>query len=264
MTAHPWHKLIVAQFRFTVLWRLPRASIAHKSPQFDVARKLLVQFLILLETKNDISDHGREREVAMERCISESDNKYNSKVNCSGKIKKDGRGSVSRNRGGQGFSLVEQLLSLLIVAFAAVLLIRMNAANAVISQHSARRMSAVRLGSELSAWIQRGGHAPLGTPIEQALDQLQTASVTSDTSTMCCPPDGCDAGSSAWWYLALWRSRLIRSIPDARVMICAGEANGPSVTDWSCESRGSVLLLKLGWPMTVAMPSIVMPLGSVR
>ena len=199
-----------------------------------------------------------ERHVSEGRINSEGRNNVNSRIN-----------SISSNRARkyldtQGFSLVEQLLSLLIVALAAVLLIRMSAANAIVSQQSARRMSVVRLGSELSAWVQRGGHLALGTSIDQALEDLRTASVSADPSTVCCPPDGCDARSSAWQYLALWNSRLIRSIPDARLMICFGETSTLTIPDWSCESQGSVLLIKLGWPVTAATPSIVMPLGSIR
>ena len=192
----------------------------------------------------------------MERYVSESRNNVNSR------IKGNGGGRARRYLGTQGFSLVEQLISLLIVALAAVLLIRMSAANAIVSQQSARRMSAVRLGSEFSAWVQRGGHLALGTSIDQALDDLRTASVNADPSTMCCPPDGCDARSSAWQYLALWQTRLSRSIPDARMMVCGGEMDALSAPDWSCGSQGSVLLMKLGWPVTAAMPSIIMPLGA--
>ena len=199
-----------------------------------------------------------ERQVSESRINSEGRNNVNSRINS------NGRNRARRYLDTHGFSLVEQLLSLLIVALAAVLLIRMSAANAIVSQQSARRMSAVRLGSELSAWVQRGGHLALGTSIDQALDDLRTTSVNADPSSMCCPPDGCDARSSAWQYLALWQSRLSRSIPDARLMICFGETDALSVLDWSCGSQGSVLLMKLGWPVTAATPSIVMPLGSIR
>ncbi len=194
----------------------------------------------------------------MERYVSESRNNVNSR------IKGNGSSRARRYLDTQGFSLVEQLFSLLIVALAAVLLIRMSAANAIASQQSARRMSAVRLGSELSAWVQRGGHLALDTSIDQALDDLRTASVNPDTSTVCCPPDGCDARISAWQYLSLWHSRLTRSIPDTRLMICLGETSTLTILDWSCESQGSVLIMKLGWPVTAAMPSIVMPLGSIK
>jgi Tfp pilus assembly protein PilV len=195
-------------------------------------------------------------EVAMERYVSES------RINVNSRIKGNSGDGARRYLGTQGFSLVEQLLSLLIVALAAVLLIRMSAANAIVSQQSARRMSAVRLGSELSAWVQRGGHLALGTSIDQALDDLRTVSVNADLSSMCCPPDGCDARSSAWQYLALWQTRLSRSIPDARLMICFGETDVLSMLDWSCGSQGSVLLMKLGWPRGVSIPSMVMPLGT--
>jgi Tfp pilus assembly protein PilV len=203
-------------------------------------------------------------EVVMERQVSESRINSEGRNNVNSRIISNGRNKARRYLDTHGFSLVEQLLSLLIVALAAVLLIRMSAANAIVSQQSARRMSAVRLGSELSAWVQRGGHLALGTSIDQALDDLRTASVNADPSSMCCPPDGCDARSSAWQYLALWQSRLSRSIPDARLMICFGETDALSVLDWSCGSQGSVLLMKLGWPVTAATPSIVMPIGSIR
>jgi Tfp pilus assembly protein PilV len=203
-------------------------------------------------------------EVVMERQVSESRINSEGRNNVNSRINSNGRNRARRYLDTHGFSLVEQLLSLLIVALAAVLLIRMSAANAIVSQQSARRMSAVRLGSELSAWVQRGGHLALGTSIDQALDDLRTTSVNADPSSMCCPPEGCDARSSAWEYLALWQSRLSRSIPDARLMICFGETDALSVLDWSCGSQGSVLLMKLGWPVTAATPSIVMPLGSIR
>ena len=200
----------------------------------------------------------------MERYFSASRVKGEGRFNGNGRIKSNDRGRARRYLYTQGFSLIEQLLSLLIVALTAVLLIRMSAANAIVSQQSARRMSAVRLGSELSAWVQRGGHLALGTPIDKALDQLLTDSVNADASAMCCPPEGCDARSSAWQYLALWQSRFMRSIPDARLMICVGETDALSAPNWLCGSQGSVLLMKLGWPVTEAIPSIVMPLGSTR
>jgi Tfp pilus assembly protein PilV len=205
-----------------------------------------------------------ERNVCASRIKGESRININSKIKSVGRTKGEGVGGARSCRGAQGFSLIEQLLSLLIVALTAVLLIRMSAANAIVSQQSARRMSAVRLGSELSAWVQRGGHLALGTPIDKALDQLLTDSVNADASAMCCPPEGCDARSSAWQYLALWQSRLMRSIPDARLMICVGETDALSAPNWLCGSQGSVLLMKLGWPVTEAIPSIVMPLGSTR
>ena len=198
------------------------------------------------------------RHVCESRINSESRNSVN------GRINSNGRNRARRYLDTHGFSLVEQLLSLLIVALAAVLLIRMSAANAIVSQQSARRMSAVRLGSELSAWVQRGGHLALGTSIDQALDDLRTDSVNADTPPVCCPPDGCDARGSAWQYLALWQTRLSRSIPDARLMICLGETYMLTISDWSCGSQGSVLLMKLGWPTAAAAPSILMPLGSIR
>lgn len=203
-----------------------------------------------------MADYRGDLEVVIVRYVS------NRKIQSNSRFKRNGRISARRYLSIQGFSLVEQLISLMIVALSAVLLIKVSAANTIVSQQSARRMSAARLGSELSTWVQRGGHLALGTPFDQALDQLHSASVSATTSMSCCPPDGCDASSSAWQYLALWQTRMSHSIPDARLMICFGEIDTLSIPDWSCESQGSVLLMKLGWPTTAATPSIILPLSA--
>lgn len=172
--------------------------------------------------------------------------------------------SVVGGRSRKGFSLVEQLFSLLIIAIAAVLLIRTSTANAIVSQQSARRMSVVRLSSELSAWFQRGGHQALGVPIDDALHQLQNGTVTPGSSLRCCPPDGCDASASAWHYLTLWHSRLLHFAPDVQVMTCVGEPGISSQPYWYCSPQGRVLLMRFDWPTAKTVPSIVIPLVAVQ
>jgi len=159
-----------------------------------------------------------------------------------------------------GFSLVEQLISLLMVTLAAVLIIQASAANTMVIQRATRKASAVRLGSELAAWVERGGHLALGMPLDQALTQL-VASDAVDESEPCCSDDGCDASASAWRYLALWHHRFKRDLPDARWVMCAADPSALSDTDWDCGAEGKLWLLKLGWPVNGNTPVVVLPLG---
>ena len=159
-----------------------------------------------------------------------------------------------------GFSLVEQLISLLIVALAAVLIIQTSAANTIVVQRATRKASAVRLGSELAAWVERGGHLALGMPLDQALNRLG-ASEPIDESEPCCSADGCDASASAWRYLALWHDRFKRDLPDTRWVMCQTDSGALSDTRWDCGAEGKLWLLKLGWPVNGNAPVVVLPLG---
>lgn len=157
-----------------------------------------------------------------------------------------------------GFSVVEQMVALLMVALTALLLIRSNTANSIIFQNASRRASAVRLASEFSAWVRRGGHLGLGMPLEQALKQSSSTNVQYNT---CCVAFSCDKSAIAWQYLTAWQRRLRQVIPDARVMVCLGDVNSSATTDWTCATHGSALLMKLGWPITAPAPALVIPIG---
>ena len=163
-----------------------------------------------------------------------------------------------------GFSLVETLVSLLMVTLAAMLVIRMSAANEIVSQQSSKKASAFRLGSELADWVQRGGHLALGVPLEQALTELANSSTVNRQSIPCCVAADCDASASAWYYLALWRDRLQQAIPDNRWALCEGEIDTLDDLDWACAREGSVLLMKLGWPAKANKAGAVIPLGAAR
>lgn len=170
----------------------------------------------------------------------------------------------------RGFSLVEAMISLLIVALAAGLLVRTSAANGVVSQQATRRASAVRLGSELSAWVQRGGHLALGMPLDQALELLSAQPPSQLLESTCCSPDACDSNASAWQYLALWFERFNHAMPDTRWVICSADmntldsVNASEPSGWSCGATGSVLLMKLGWATSRGAPAMVIPLGMVQ
>ncbi len=157
-----------------------------------------------------------------------------------------------------GFSVVEQMVALLMVAMTALLLIRSNTTNSIIFQNASRRASAVRLASEFSAWVRRGGHLGLGIPLEQALKQSSSTTVVSNA---CCVESSCDKAASAWHYLTAWQWRLRQVMPDARVMVCLGDVNSIAMTDWTCATHGSALLMKLGWPVTAPAPALVIPIG---
>jgi hypothetical protein len=168
-------------------------------------------------------------------------------------------GEIRRSLSTKGFSLVEQIIALLMVAMTAVMLVRASTTNAIIFEQASRQASAARLVSEFSAWVRRGGHLALGMPLDQALAQ---SSGTGTTSNACCLHLSCDHAASAWHYLTLWRARLRQVMPNVRVMICLGDADSGAATGWACDTYGRTLLMKLGWPVTTQAPALVMPIGA--
>jgi type IV pilus assembly protein PilV len=141
----------------------------------------------------------------------------------------------------RGFSLVETLIALLIVSLAAMLMVRSSAANAIALAHSMKRVSAVRLASEFSAWVYRDGPVALGMPLDDAMAEANAQAID-------CHEGHCTAEQGAWHYLSRWRERLLLEIPDARVLICVDDAPSVSGAGWSCHPDGATWVMKLGWP----------------
>ena len=153
-----------------------------------------------------------------------------------------------------GFSLAETLIALLMLSLAAMLMLRASAANALVMAQTMRAASAVRLASEFSAWVSRGGHTVLGMPLDEALAH-------SEAHATACDDGGCSAEDGAWHYLSRWRERVFETIPDAQIVICADTAPADKPTAWGCDADGSAWVMKLGWRSgSVVVPAIVVEL----
>lgn len=153
-----------------------------------------------------------------------------------------------------GFSLAETLVALLLVSLAAMLQVRVSAANATALAQTIKQASAIRLASEFSAWTHRGGHRALGLSLDQAIEE-STVHLTS------CYED-CSARQSAWHFLSHWRERLAIEIPDARVSICVDQSAALMPASWPCDPRGDAWVMKLAWPpASESAPAIAVELG---
>lgn len=139
-----------------------------------------------------------------------------------------------------GFTLVEALMAILMLAMAAMLLTRISATNAAMHARSGAQSAGIRLGSELAEWVRRGGYQALGTPLPQAMRLADSRSGTD------CYAGGCNAEQAAWHYLAHWQERVRRGLPDAKWLICADQALPDASAGWTCASDGATWVLKIG------------------
>lgn len=149
-------------------------------------------------------------------------------------------GAMMRNRmcGGVIFQVA---ISMLFVAFAAHYLALSRIHDAQVSAQSAARAAAAELAIELSEWTLRRGPQRLGLPVTDLL----TGPVDQAAS---CFEGTCTGEQGARHFLAHWRKRLQRAIPEARASICVDRVPTSFGATWQCDPGGPVSVLKLGWP----------------
>lgn len=157
-----------------------------------------------------------------------------------------------------GFALPETAAALLIVAIAAVLVVRTSGANAVARAHAAARSSAAGLAAELSEWTRRGGEASLAEPLAPWIAGAVEPALP-------CHEGDCDAAEGARHYLSVWRRRLRQAVPGVRAEICIDASPGNDRVVWECDPAGRVSVLKLGWPPAAGArdfpPALAVELG---
>ncbi|WP_394787634.1 type IV pilus modification protein PilV [Rhodoferax sp.] len=166
-------------------------------------------------------------------------------------IKSDGsRIAVLRAK---GFSLLEVLISIIILSFGLLGMVGLQA-TALQSNREARLQStAATLAREL-AEMMRGNKAasqlPTGNPY---LQDFTTAAPTTEahcldvsSSTNC----GTDTTAVANSELTEWLARVSTELPGARVNICVDAApfDSNGIPQWSCTAgTGATTVIKIGW-----------------
>lgn len=145
-----------------------------------------------------------------------------------------------------GFSLLEVLIAMAVLAMAMINLARLEAA----TSHSARQASALehaqQLAAELAEWIRAG------LPDTTLLAVIAGPDVPPVVS---CYRQTCTPQELAHFDWHEWRQRLLRIVPAARISVC--RSNALAQLDWQCTADTDLtapLLIRIGWP-TTAMPA---------
>jgi type IV pilus assembly protein PilV len=130
----------------------------------------------------------------------------------------------------RGFTLVEVLAAIFILALAASGVAAMQLHALRTAQHSAYQSAALQLAIELAEMLR--------ADIQPAPEQFEYESIA--TQPVACARTDCD--------LAAWKQRLADALPRARVVVCTDSAPVRNETlRWSCNGAGGPLLIKIGW-----------------
>ena len=160
-----------------------------------------------------------------------------------------------------GFSLLEILISIVILSVGLLGVVGLQAAALKANREALHQSSASRYGREISEMM-KGNRAiaslttatdnPYLVSYDSASDNLNT---TASQTTNCLTDDCYTATGTAAqqvvaeWQVRDWMYRLNHELPGSRVVICFDESpyTNTGIPEWDCSDSGTVAVIKIGW-----------------
>lgn len=153
----------------------------------------------------------------------------------------------------QGFSLMEVLVSIVVLSFGLLGMVGMQAAALQSNREARLQSSAARYARELAEMMR--GNRETGILRTAATNPYLgdfTAS-TIPTTTANCYTNAVICNSPkkiGEWEMREWLTRLNNDLPGARVVICFDSLPFVPATGlprWACNDTGDVAMVKIGW-----------------
>jgi len=160
---------------------------------------------------------------------------------------------ASKKHFSTGFSLVEVLVSVVVLGVGLLGAMSLLLASARTSSEAATFTAAVNLVRDLSekarmnhAIAQRNdasnGYLVEGWTEGAAPGSMGLSCIASNVA--------CDAAQLAAWDMREWQLRVAAALPDARASVCFDESpwsDAAGAYTWGCSGTGRSLVVKLGW-----------------
>lgn len=159
-----------------------------------------------------------------------------------------------------GFSLVEVLVSVVVLSVGLLGAMSLMLASARTSNEAATFTAAVNLVRDLSEKARMNkGIAAKNDAANAYLDERWTEGAGEEGAVPSCAASGtpCNAAQLAAWDMREWKQRIAVALPDARVSVCFDETPWNAATgayDWACSHAGRSVVVKLGWTPRGAPP----------
>lgn len=164
------------------------------------------------------------------------------------------RPSARRLAPEQGFSLVEVLISIVVLSFGLLGMVGLQAAS-IKANHEARLQSVGTTFAKELAELMRGNviEASKPTATNPYLVDLSGTAMAPATTSYCLTVGNSCATTAALANAELtdWLARVSRELPGARVRVCYDSApfDGSGNPQWGCtdSSPGGTIVIKIGW-----------------
>lgn len=153
-----------------------------------------------------------------------------------------------------GFSLVEVLVSIVVLAIGVIGAAGMQLAAQRAVQQAAFQNFAVQLGAEIADAIRTAGrHAASAEDIVAQVDYQSTSRDEVPLPDKLCYAQDCDAQEFLEFQVFEWKTRIQRTLPGGRLRICRDaphEHSADNALSWDCSEThgsGAPVVIKLGW-----------------
>ncbi|MDH6166177.1 type IV pilus assembly protein PilV [Variovorax boronicumulans] len=171
-----------------------------------------------------------------------------------------------------GFSLVEVLVSIVVLSVGLLGTVGMLLASVRTSNESATFTAALNLARELSekARMNKGVAARNDAGNAYLVEdwRADAASGAASAVTACVGRDAaCSTADLAAWDMSEWKRRIARALPDARLSVCFDEAPWNAAADeytWACSKTGRTVVVKLGWTPRAGIGAKAQPSSAPR
>lgn len=163
-------------------------------------------------------------------------------------------GSLSAVAG--GFSLVEVLVAMLVLAIGVIGAVGLQLAALRTAQQSMYQTSALQIAADIADTIHAWRSLPETSRDEAPLPVIDYNSADGadpDAPSTLCFTDSCDAQALFEFESYQWKTRIKSALPSGRVLVCYDSEpwdEGKKTLRWSCSgtSGGNTpLVIKIGW-----------------
>ena len=154
-----------------------------------------------------------------------------------------------------GFSLVEVMVSIVVLSVGLLGVVGMLLASVRTSNEAATFTAALNLARELSekARMNKDVAARNNAANAYLVEDWHagSASVAGPASAACVASGApCSPADLAAWDMGEWKRRIAKALPDARLSVCFDEAPWNAAANeytWACSNTGRTVVVKLGW-----------------
>ena len=153
-----------------------------------------------------------------------------------------------------GFSLVEVLVSIVVLSFGLLGMVSMQAAALQSNRDSRAQSAAVFLARELAETIHgnkiEGTKLPANNPYVGAFSTPLAVALPSYCLNVAAATIACTgAGDIANAQMTEWLNRVDAELPGARVAVCfdSDPFDSAGRPRWACNGTGDILVIKMGW-----------------
>lgn len=167
--------------------------------------------------------------------------------------RKSQKGMISE----QGFTLIEILVSIVVLSFGLLGMVGIQALALKSNNDAKLQSSAVRMSKELSDMMRGNKNVAIATtaaanPYLQDLDFSSMATVVPNDEGICFGSGTALCTTPlkiAKWEIKDWLTRLNSEFPGVHVKICfdASPYDTSGLPQWSCSDTGDSIAIKIGW-----------------